>query len=40
MKARTEILCPANQHLFKTISLSVNTVVEHVNDFWGYTVPN
>lgn len=40
MKARAEILCLAKQHLSKTFRLSVNTVVDHVNDFWGYTVPN
>jgi len=40
MKARSEILCPAKQHLFKTIRPSVNTVVEHVNEFWGYNNNN
>jgi hypothetical protein len=34
MKA-AEILCPEKQHLFKTISLSANTVADHVNDLVG-----
>jgi hypothetical protein len=34
MKA-AEVLCPEKQHLFKTISLSANTVADRVNDFAG-----
>jgi hypothetical protein len=34
MKA-AEILCPKKQQLFKTISLSANTVVDRVNDLTG-----
>jgi hypothetical protein len=35
MKA-AEILCPEKHHLFKTISLSANTVADRVNDLAGY----
>jgi hypothetical protein len=34
MKA-ADILCPEKQHLFKTISLSANTVADRVNDLTG-----
>jgi phosphopantetheinyl transferase (holo-ACP synthase) len=35
MKA-ADMLCPEKQHLFKTISLSANTVANRVNDLAGY----
>jgi hypothetical protein len=35
MKA-AEILCPEKDHIFKTISLSANTVANRVNDLAGY----